>query len=244
VWQVLSAELDRAGARRGGRPVVLDVGGGSGVWAVPLAVAGARVTVVDASPNALAVLLRRATEAGCADRVTAVGGDADDLSAVRAELTGVPAGGADLVLAHGILEQVDRPAAVAAALAGALAPAGALSVLVANHYAAVLAAAVSGRPGAALELLTTVDPAGAASAAPPRRFDEPGIRRLLAGARLEVELVQGDGVIVGLLSGAAATEPSEDADILLGLERAAAEVPALRQVAARLHLVARRAGSE
>ena len=48
---------------------VVDVGGGTGGFAVPLAQAGHRVTVVDASPDALAALTRRAAEAGVADRV-------------------------------------------------------------------------------------------------------------------------------------------------------------------------------
>ncbi|NUT51716.1 MAG: SAM-dependent methyltransferase, partial [Saccharothrix sp.] len=47
VHRVLDAELTAARDRRGGEPPrVLDVGGGSGVWAVPLAVAGCAVTVV------------------------------------------------------------------------------------------------------------------------------------------------------------------------------------------------------
>ncbi|MEV1147933.1 methyltransferase domain-containing protein, partial [Micromonospora sp. NPDC049799] len=61
IWSVLRAELDR----RGDTPLtVLDVGGGTGGFAVPLAHAGHRVTVVDASPDALAALTRRAAEAG------------------------------------------------------------------------------------------------------------------------------------------------------------------------------------
>ena len=100
VWQVLTAELSR---RPGHALVVVDVGGGTGGFAVPLARAGHRVTVVDASPDALAALTRRATEAGVADRVTAVQGDGDRL----AEL--VPAASADLVLCHSVLEVVDEP---------------------------------------------------------------------------------------------------------------------------------------
>jgi len=63
VWAVLRGELDRAGDRR---LTVLDVGGGTGGFAVPLALAGHQVTVVDASPDALAALTRRAAEAGVA----------------------------------------------------------------------------------------------------------------------------------------------------------------------------------
>src|SRR3712207_9342621 len=62
VWDaldVLVAELVTAT----GRPAldVVDLGGGTGGFAVPLAGLGHRVTVVDPSPDALAALQRRAT---------------------------------------------------------------------------------------------------------------------------------------------------------------------------------------
>src|SRR6266542_3598380 len=54
VWMVLRRELAAAG-----RPLtVVDVGGGTGGFAVPIARAGHHVTVVDASPEAAAVLAR------------------------------------------------------------------------------------------------------------------------------------------------------------------------------------------
>src|ERR1700738_3341139 len=116
VRRVLDAELAAARSRRGGAPPRgLDVGGGSGMWAVPLAVAGCAVTVVDPSPNALATLRRRAEEAGVAGRVTAVQGDTDALGELA------PAGAADLVLGHGLLEVVDDARAAAAAMAAAAA---------------------------------------------------------------------------------------------------------------------------
>ncbi|MGH3466282.1 MAG: SAM-dependent methyltransferase, partial [Thermocrispum sp.] len=46
VHRVLDAELVAARRRGRARPRVVDVGGGSGGWAVPLAVAGCEVTVV------------------------------------------------------------------------------------------------------------------------------------------------------------------------------------------------------
>ena len=58
---------------------------------MPLALAGCSVTVVDPSPNALATLQRRATDAGVADLITPLQGDTDALAALS------PAGGADLV---------------------------------------------------------------------------------------------------------------------------------------------------
>ena len=58
---------------------VLDIGGGTGGFAVRLAALGHRVTVVDPSPDALAALARRADEEDVADRVTGLQGDLDNL---------------------------------------------------------------------------------------------------------------------------------------------------------------------
>ena len=68
--RLVSSLLDRR-ARHGlgppaARAALLDCGGGSGTFAVPLAAAGADVTVVDISADALATLQRRADEAGVA----------------------------------------------------------------------------------------------------------------------------------------------------------------------------------
>ena len=64
VWSVLGAELGRRSAAGAAGLDVLDLGGGSGVSAVPLAELGHRVTVLDVSADALATLHRRAEEAG------------------------------------------------------------------------------------------------------------------------------------------------------------------------------------
>ena len=95
---------------------MLDVGGGSGAWAVPLARLGCAVTVVDSSPNALAALQRRARESGVHDLVTPVQGDVDALAEVA------PPDAADLVLGHGLVEVVDDPGRAVAALRAAAAP--------------------------------------------------------------------------------------------------------------------------
>ncbi|MGZ6791503.1 MAG: methyltransferase domain-containing protein, partial [Mycobacteriales bacterium] len=61
VWEVLSAVLHEEDPRGSGL-VVVDAGGGTGGFAVPLAELGHRVTVVDPSPDSLAALQRRAAE--------------------------------------------------------------------------------------------------------------------------------------------------------------------------------------
>ncbi|MCW2585512.1 MAG: putative S-adenosyl-L-methionine-dependent methyltransferase, partial [Frankiales bacterium] len=76
VWEVLSAVLAEEDTTGTGL-VVVDAGGGTGGFAVPLAEAGHHVTVVDPSPDSLAALQRRAAERGL--RVEALQGDLGDL---------------------------------------------------------------------------------------------------------------------------------------------------------------------
>src|SRR5262245_50155423 len=195
VHRALEVEVAAARLRLGAAPRVLDVGGGSGVWAVTLAQSGCLVTVVEPSPNALATLHRRATDAGVAESVSPVQGDTDSLADV------VPAASADLVLGHGVLEVVEDPSEAVRALASATAPGGAVSVLVANRYAAVLFRALAGRLVEARRLLD--DPDGRLDAPDPvlRRFDTNGLVALLEASGLGVELIQGDGVVVDLMAG-------------------------------------------
>jgi S-adenosylmethionine-dependent methyltransferase len=213
---------------------VLDVGGGSGTRAVPLALLGCSVKVVDSSVNALAILHRRAEDAGVADRVTGVQADADRLDVVA------PASDADLVVCHHLLEEVDDQAAVLRGLTGAVRPGGFVSVLVAGRIGAVLGQTVVGRFEQAREML--VDPDGRFGQADPvrRRFDEQQVRSLVEGAGLAVESVTGVGVLTGLVSGAALqAAPGGEAE-LAALEAAAADHPDLHRIAADLHVVARR----
>ncbi len=228
VWQVLRRELDRAAE---GGLTILDVGGGTGGFAVPLAEAGHRVTVVDASPDALAALNRRATEAGVAPRVRAVQGDGDALGGL------VTPGSVDLVLCHAVLEVVDDPRGVVAAIAAALRPGGAASVLVASRAAAVLARATGGHLAAAAALLADPDGRTGPRDTLRRRYDADGAADLLRGAGLAIEGIHGVRVVADLVPASAA---DADPRTLLDLELAAAARSPYRDIAAQLHLLARR----
>jgi S-adenosylmethionine-dependent methyltransferase len=211
---------------------VLDVGGGSGVWAVPLATTGCSVTVVEPSPDALASLARRAREAGVSHLVTGVQGDADSLADAVADAS------ADVVLAHGVLEVVEDVPATLAALVAALAPAGALSVLVAGRAAAVLHRALAGRIADAQHVLT--DPDGRVGPRDPllRRFDVAGIEAALMAAGLVVQLVQGDAVVSDLVPWPVLETAPGSAAALAELELHASCTSPLREMASRLHAVA------
>jgi SAM-dependent methyltransferase len=237
VLRALRAEVDLLRERRPGRaPQVLDVGGGSGAWAVPLARLGCAVTVADSSPNALAALHRRARDAGVADLVRAVQCDVDALDDVAA------AGGADLVLGHGLLEVVDDAPAAVTALARATAPGSAVSVLVAGRYAAVLSRTLSGRLAEARALLTDPDGRFGPDDALRRRLDAAGLHDLLTGAGLGVELLQGDGVLEPWVPGSVRDSGPAATRTVAELEALAATAGPLREVATRLHALARTAG--
>jgi S-adenosylmethionine-dependent methyltransferase len=230
VWQALRREVDRAS--EAGTPLsIVDVGGGTGGFAVPLAEAGHQITVVDASPDALAALTRRAADAGVADRVRAVQGDADALADL------VPPGQAHLVLCHSVLEVVDSPAEAVAAVAAALRPGGAASVIVANRTAAVLARAMSGQIDQATALLHDPDGRAGPRDTLRRRYDADSATALLAKAGLVVEEIHGVRVVADLVPGSVV---EREHDALIAFEVAAAGLSPLRDLASQLHLLARR----
>jgi SAM-dependent methyltransferase len=228
VWTVLRRELQ---AHAGQRLTVLDVGGGTGGFAVPVAEAGHHVTVVDASPDALAALTRRATDAGVADRVRAVQGDGDALAGL------IEPGSVDLILCHAVLEVVDDPAGVVTAIAAALRPGGAVSLLVAGRAAAVLGRAVNGHLDAASALFTDPDGRAGPRDTLRRRYDAETAAALLGEAGLKVEEIHGVRVLADLLPSAVV---EADPQAMLDLELALSAHPPFRDIASQLHLFARR----
>ena len=221
---------------------VLDVGGGSGMFAVPLAQLGHDVTVVDPSADALATLHRRADTAGVGSRVRGVQGDGDRMHAVLDQTSAgagtPPAGGRfDLVLCHSVLEVVDDPVSTLREIADVLRPGGQLSIATANRAGAVLARAVSGHPVEARALLDGTDPAPGRAHPVRRRFSPSELLDLVAGAGLQPGEWRGVAVVADLLSASSGADPAA----VRSLELALAAASPYRDVATGLHVLAARA---
>ncbi len=235
VWDALD-DLAATCAADLGRPLdVVDIGGGTGGFAVPLAELGHRITVVDPSPDALAALQRRAAEADVAQRVRAIQGDAGDLAGLVGQAS------ADLVLCHGVLEYTDDPPAALADARAVLRPGGLLSLLVLQRLGAVLARALAGRFTEARTLLD--DPLGRTGPddVVPRRFDRQVVLDLLAADGLQLRAVHGVRLFPDLLPGMLLDGDPSARAALLDLERAAGDhdaLPELAAIAAQLHVIA------
>jgi 2-polyprenyl-3-methyl-5-hydroxy-6-metoxy-1,4-benzoquinol methylase len=229
VWDAVRAVLE---AHPGGGAQVLDVGGGTGGFAVRLAGLGHQVTVVDPSPDALAALARRADEEGVADRVTGLQGDLGDLASGHE---------VDLVLCHGVLGLVADPAAALATTASVLRPGGVLSLLVSQQHAAVLARAMAGHLTQAKALLEGTAPhVDADSRLVERRFTADQVTGLLEAAGFSVSAVHGIRVFSDLVPSTLLDLEPGAATALLDLERAVADRAEYLSLAAQLHALATR----
>lgn len=137
-YAVVGEVLRRHTADLGERLRVLDVGGGDGMDALPLARAGHDVTIVDPSASWLAEAQRRAADAGVS------------VSTVERGLDDLPAGEWDLVMCHFVLRY--RPAGTSDlnALTARVRRGGRLSVMDVNPDGRVLRELISHGPDAAL----------------------------------------------------------------------------------------------
>lgn len=206
---------------------VLDIGGGTGGFAVRAAELGHRVSVVDPSPDALAALGRRAQEFGVADRVSGQQGDVSSLLDVVGEAS------ADVVLCHGVLEVVDDPAAAVATLARVLRAGGTLSVLVAQRHAAVVARAMAGHFGQARAVLAG-EPTGRAG----HRFTSDEVTGLLEAAGFTTRSVHGVRVFADLVPGSLLDLEPGATQALLELEQEVAARPEYLPLATQVHVLA------
>lgn len=233
VWSAIH-EVTVAREAELGRPLrVLDLGGGTGGVAVPLAASGHAVTVVDPSLDALASLGRRAAEVGVS--VVAIQGDADGLRTLGVS-------GVDLVCCHGTLEVVDDPVGTLAALAGVLAPGGYLSLVTAQRLAVVLARALAGQFAQAHQALVSQDGRWGAGDPLPRRFDPDALEAEIERSGLQVERSQGVRLFSDLVP-SALLDSEADRQALLDLEQAASTHPdfaVLGELGTARHVLARR----
>jgi S-adenosylmethionine-dependent methyltransferase len=235
VWDVLRGVLAERATQTGrDRLDVIDAGGGTGGFAVPLAALGHRVTVVDPSPDSLAAAQRRAAEMDVP--ITAIQGEAGGLDSVAGDEA------ADLVICHSVLEYVDSPPDALAAIARVLRPDGTVSVLAASAVAAVLHRALAGRFGDAHALLDEAIGGGTGKPADggPRRFTLPGLAGLIEEAGLRPGAAHGVRIFADLVPSALVDADPGAADALRSLEMAAAAQPAFRDIAAQLHVLGRR----
>jgi S-adenosylmethionine-dependent methyltransferase len=227
VWDALEPVLSGAPCD------VVDIGGGTGGFAVRVAQAGHRVTVVDPSPDALAALGRRAREVG-----VEVAGHQGDVSGL---LDVVGADSAELVLCHGLLEVVDAGQALAT-IRKVLRPGGTVSVLVAQRHAAVVAKAMAGHLHQALALLDGDEPGESGrtgrAGRPTRRFTATELRSLVEQSGFAVGAVHAVRVFTDLVPGSLLDQEPGAAAALADLERAVAERPEYLPLATQIHLLA------
>ena len=221
VWDALEAAL-AAGPRD-----VVDLGGGTGGFAVRLAESGHRVRVVDPSPDALAALARRSREVDL--EVSGLQGDVTDLVEV------VGAGSADVVLCHGVLEVVDERLALDR-IHQVLRPGGVLSLVVGQRHAAVITRAMAGHFQQARSLLDDRQPIDGRTG---RRYTVDELQDLLAAHLFEPTSVHAVRVFSDLVPAALVDQEPGASAALVELERAVAARPEYLPLATQLHVLAR-----
>jgi 2-polyprenyl-3-methyl-5-hydroxy-6-metoxy-1,4-benzoquinol methylase len=240
VWAAVQGQLAQPGVHDERRARIVDIGGGTGGFAVRLAAQGHAVTVVDPSPDALAALDRRAAENDVSDLVTGVQGDVGDLAEHVGD-TGRDGhhGAVDMVLCHGVLEVVPDPDEALRAIAEVLRPGGLLSLLAAQRHAAVITRAMAGHFQQALALLDPAGP-GVATSRTGRRFTSDELTALVADAGFVVDEVHAIRVFTDLVPGSLLDLEPGASTALVELEQAVAARPEYLPLAAQIHLLAHR----
>lgn len=211
---------------------IVDVGGGAGQQAIPLARDGYEVTILDLSPKMLAEAGRRldAEEDGVRGRVRLVEGLGERADEVLDGDT------FDAALCHGVLMYLDDPRPMICALATLTRPGGVVSILAKNASALAVRPALERRYRDALEVLRTDRDQGRMGVVTRgdtvedlhRAFEENGLQTAeWYGLRVFVDHL-GDAL------------PGEDLPEILELEWEAGRMEPYRSNARLIHLVASR----
>ena len=204
---------------------VLDVGGGSGAIAVPLAARGYDVTLLDPSRAMLALARGHAREAGAELRLVESGVE---------RIAELAPGAFDAICCHAVLMYLDDPATRLATMRNAAAPGATLSLLEKNRLALAMRPGLRGDYAEALRTLD--DPVATGNLGIPNRsrsVEEWTALLAAAGWRLD------SWVGIRLFSDLAPDALSDaEYDQLLSLERAAGEREPYRSAARLIHLSA------
>jgi SAM-dependent methyltransferase len=204
---------------------VLDVGGGSGVIAVPLAARGYDVTLLDPSPAMLDLARRHASDAD-ADLRFAEGG--------VERIAELAPGPFDAICCHAVLMYLDEPATHLAAMHAAAVPGATLSLLEKNRSALAMRPGLRGDYAEAIRVLD--DPVASGDLGIQNRsrsVEEWDTLLAEAGWRLD------SWVGIRLFSDLAPDKLSEvEYERLLTLERSAGEREPYRTAARLIHLSA------
>jgi S-adenosylmethionine-dependent methyltransferase len=209
------------------RLTVLDAGGGTGSYALPLAQQGHRVYLLDFSAHMLALARQKAGRLGPAtlDRLTFCHAPVDDIPGLLAP------DHFDLVLCHTLLEYVSEPWEVLRTLIAVLKPGGLLSLLAVNPYAAPLhwAIAKGDLEKARLALDDQIFSADLFGL-PRRAWPSETIREALIGRGIDVVAEYGVRIFADYVADEVLADPESYAR-LLDLERTASALAPYGQIA-------------
>jgi 2-polyprenyl-3-methyl-5-hydroxy-6-metoxy-1,4-benzoquinol methylase len=162
---------------------VLDVGGGTGLFAIRLAELGFGVEVLDNSEPMLAIAADEANAKGLSDRISFRQGDAACLAALFQPSS------FHSVVCHNLLEYMEDPLAVVHGLARVLKKdrGSIVSLLVRNRSGEVLKAAIKGKDCQQAQAVLGADTVlDSLYGMPTRLFDPAGVHRMVEVAGLKV----------------------------------------------------------
>ena len=213
---------------------ILDIGGGDGRDALPLARLGQTVTVMDYVPEMLAEAKRRAAEADVADRITT------RLVDLATGTLPVAAGAFDVVLCHNVIQYLADPQPVLAACAAALRPAGWFSLLVPNPASEALRLALQQHDlSGALASLDSTTQRNILFGAEVRLHGLPALFAMLEAAELDVVDYYGVRCVNDYMGDDARKFSAEGFEQLLALEQAMGRRSPYRDIARLWQILAR-----
>ena len=208
---------------------ILDAGGGTGAFAIPLARIGYDITIVDQSADWLEHARPKADAAGV---------DLDLVNIGLESLTDAGLEPFDAILCHAVLMYIDDPAVVLRTLRSVAAPGAVLSLLEKNRDGIALRPGLQGDYAEARRLLTERDSVGRLGVGN-RAYAVSEWLAMLAAAGWSPD----EWVGIRLFSDHAPDGLGTDAyTALLKLERDAGAIDPYRQISRLVHFVARAVG--